>query len=454
MALNVVSMVIKINRVLLIGCVAYLLSRVVDGLIRGDDLLGRENHQRFSVLPNGNAIHLNFVIRKNRNCTDHHSSHSDEGIKDSISGISTAADAIPKKRSSTAPHHVKQPSSTGVMAVFTFGRPHLPNGAITDTFKKRLVHAVRMALLTGAPWIIVPCSRGERTNSEAFLRNMGSPGDLLFNDAVVEDLPPELQELAKQLRDSMRFAASLDEWIQSGNPIEHFARVANVEGTGVSIASPRLLRHGQSQWIIPEFVWVDRNESWVVNTKEDIKHGLLVLLRRVLQIDFYGENSESQSKQDADAAWLERGIFDIIVVGSMHNEGFLYSATSRELSFLSRAHRQSTVLQRQGRENLLVSWLSKNINVRITSAEDSVPEITVPEPWIVDAQPEPRALRKAWWLFRMLAPLSHTIHLNYCRWSACIRCSLTSVRIINFVFEFFAAIEAILTEKVNMLGYF
>ncbi|KEG11478.1 hypothetical protein DQ04_02581060 [Trypanosoma grayi] len=361
-------------------------------------------------------------------------------------------------------------NANGSVAVVVLGVASLPDGIITSAFKQRLLQGVRVALLTGSPWVVVPCGLEERRNAEDFLWGLQPPGEALFPDAVVTMMPPSLQGLARQIRDSMAFEASLKTWMQRGRIIERLsdalyadAPAADTTTTtttstaGEDMSSPRLLRYGSSEWILPGIVWGEVDRSRDTATVTEAMRAVELLVRRIFYVHLYDQKENIQRQPVGEPAWLQNDCFSVIVVGSMYNERYMRAIFLKEMRRVWRlpppngaAPRQPMREQQQFSPSVLTA---ECVRVLVTSADDAEPALFLPSPLFVRGPPSSQFSPRSSALARFLGVYAHTIHVNYQRWLACLHCSLVSHRALSFVNELFVLLGSLVTETLSLQDF-
>ncbi|KAF5223417.1 hypothetical protein TcYC6_0081290 [Trypanosoma cruzi] len=406
--------------------------------LRCDDVFGLDGDDHISVLRNGDAVFIDAVVNKG------FFSQTNEG------GNTSSDDP---KASFSADVDTSQ-----VLAVIVMSAPSLPEGVISSITKARLLHGVRTALLAGAPWIIVPGSVEERRSAEKFLWELRSPSEALFPDATLSELPAKVQKLAVQMRDSMSFDTSLKNWIRRGRLLKRLSHASYVdeEMKVEDMSSPRLLRYGAAEWILPGFLWGEAGQSEEAETMTYAEQAVRLMKQRLLAVHADFQNEDSKERPTEKNARAHRGCFNVIVVSSMHNErharAMVYSTIRREWgasSPVSASQKSVSQIKQQEQQKQI---FSECIHVLVTSAGDVEPTWEVPSPLFVRGPIQSMAnfSLQSSFLARFLGVYAHAIHANYRRWFACMQVSLLSYGPLSLIYEICTIIVAHLTETLSV----
>ncbi|KAH8606299.1 hypothetical protein ERJ75_001527600 [Trypanosoma vivax] len=337
---------------------------------------------------------------------------------------------------------------------------------------------MRVALLTGSPWLVIPVGEGRRRAAVEFLRSLHPPAEALFPDDVVNSLLPNLREVAMQMRDSMAFEASWMSWFQHGILIDRFVIPKGEEatrdsrealsGSGVvdedhqllaDYSSPRLLRHGSSNWIIPGLLWDEGTPSQALDDVVDMKPAVQLLLERLVVAGTRDKESGRLPQQVDEHDWLRKSCADFVVVSSMHNERYAFTILTKELRRSWKLHSlaPSTVAGKLapsfptkcGQEDSILLNLSCS-RAHVVSAEDGFPEIVSPSPWLVGSPlwMDPNTNASTPLVF--IGTYAHIIYANYKRWYVCLRASLMSYSNMNYIGEMYNFLKSILMNIVDV----
>nr|CCC95117.1 conserved hypothetical protein [Trypanosoma congolense IL3000] len=423
--------------------------------MRFDNFLEKNENMLPCAVPNGDSHHINFLLREQRTKVHERLSRDGGASNDSAGGdihkASVLNDGLNKSVEFTSATH----RSVGAMAVFLAGDfDSHGHGSLTAKFTQRLLYSLRVALLTGSPWLIISCSAEERANIENILWNVRSPGNFLFPNKFLAILPPSLREVAKQMRDSMSFASSLSNWTEGGDIIEHLSSRVDSEDNGKPVVSPRVLRHGRSRWIVPEIVLISSKQLWSRSTETEFRDAVYVFSQRFITSGLYDYADEASQQKNTEFMCGRKGVFDVFAVGSMFNERYQHIMLAREFRRLKYLHPHDPIFAQRKHGKKIALWLAENVNVLTASSPNSPPEWLLPSPLFVTTAPDFVAVRRGWWFLRPFAPLAHIIYFNYCRWIFCLRCTISSYLPCSFVSEAFSLAWAILTERCSLIDLF
>ncbi|KAH9597123.1 hypothetical protein LSM04_002961 [Trypanosoma melophagium] len=492
--------------IVFVGCLSLLLL-ATKACMRCDDVFIGERHREFGVLRNGDPALLSIVLEGTsiyerdecRNgCPDNNNNNNNNNndqkrggnVADIAAQISSSSE---RSKSDSNGNNRKRAKSNGVLAVTVIGSPSLPNGILTNGFKERLLHGVRTALLTGSPWLVIPCKDEERSHVERFFAHLWNPGEVLFPDYLLSVLPPVVQLLARQLRDSMAFEVSLLRWLRHGRVIRRLAYTNNDETVmrnekenegeekkvimsvmqserveseeAKDTTSPRLLRYGSSLWILPAIVWDDNNnnnnnnDSDDMETNNEVERAVELLQQRILYARAYDERMLAEQQLNEKMDWLKTDCFDLIVVSGMYNEVYAKALFRKELRRLWRLPYAPNISQskhnyhyhhKQYKQHESSVLLAECVRVRVTSAGDPRPAWIMPTPLLVNGPSSSSFSPHVGSLARFFATYSHTIHVNYRRWYNCIHASLVSYGLVSFINEVCVLIGSLLSGTLSL----
>ncbi|RNF26512.1 uncharacterized protein Tco025E_01217 [Trypanosoma conorhini] len=433
-------------KVCLVTCGIALLSCVLlaafDSWLRCDDVFGTDGQEHLGVLRNGDAGLIDAVANGGL--------FLQQGAPQTSGGGNASTDTR------SAPLAVDVDRNY-VVAVIVMGAPPLPEGVISGTTKARLLHGLRTALLAGAPWVIVPGGEGERRSAEQFLWSLEHPPVALFPDAMLSELPPKLQRLAEQMRDSMSFDTSLKSWIRRGRVVKRLSHPSpGDEATRAEdMSSPRLLRYGAAEWIIPGFLWGDPDDVGGAEARTGAEQAVMLLQRRLFEAHADFLNESKQERRTEQQLQPRHGCFNVIVVSSMHNERYsralVYKTMRRDWVLWSTSLGAPPWSPPQTKPQQRQQTSVDCLHVLVTSADDAEPTWNVPSPLFVPGPIKSMtnfSLQSSL-LARFLGVYAHAIHANYRRWFACLQVSLLSYRTLSLVNEICRVILAHLTETLS-----
>ncbi|ORC84588.1 uncharacterized protein TM35_000431560 [Trypanosoma theileri] len=470
--------------------------------MRCDDVFMGEQNREFGVLQNGDPALLSIVLEGKsiyegdqcqNGCPENHNNNNNhKGDRNVASTAASTTSASERSKSDNSVNNKKQNKSNGVLAVTVIGSPSLPNGTLTNAFKERLLHGLRTALLTGSPWLVIPCKDEERNHVEEFFTQLLNPSEVLFPEYLLSLLPPAVQPLARQLRDSMAFEMSLLQWLRRGRVVRRLEYSINGDETVMKrekkheeeentmimsmkqretlgnkviedTASPRMMRYGASTWIIPAIVWDDNNnnnnENEEMETNAEVERAAELLQQRILHARAYDERVQEGLQSTENLHWLKKECFDIVVVSGMYNEVYakaLFAKALRRLWTLpyapniSRSPHSYHYHQKQYRQHEPLAFLAECVRVRVTSADDPMPDWIIPTPLLVSG-PSPSSFGAyAGSLARFFGTYSHAIYVNYKRWYNCLHASLVSYGVLSFLNEVCILTGAVLSGTLSL----
>lgn len=108
-------------------------------------------------------------------------------------------------------HHIAPIPLASVIVESALLTPDLQQ--ISVHYEQRLAEGLRMALLHGAPWVVISGSTEECSMARTYLTRLRNPAEVVFPSSYLAQLPDAVRVVATKLKESMATAPSLLEWL-------------------------------------------------------------------------------------------------------------------------------------------------------------------------------------------------------------------------------------------------